>query len=340
MSVYAIVLMTFSLSTILASFCEPVKMKNTVFFLSAGTLIFLFAVQAPGVGADTATYMRYYQQIRQMSFRSLSSVSWEQGYVFVNWILGQLFTDSRAIVVVMSFFILVPIFRWMKRESLWTEMSLLIFIGAGMWSSSMGIFRQWCAMAILTFSYKNIIQRRFIPFLLNVMVAMLFHRTSAIFVIAYFAYGIDVNFKIMLLSIPMSLVLGLGGERILNFLNRFALNQYSAGMRGGVNALIFLWICVMIIFFAFRGKIPQNLKLAFNMVYIAAVTQPIALTFANWARLGIYFSISLTILLPNTIVELTKTRKNYVFRLPASILICIAMTAWFAISAPNQYVFM
>lgn len=60
------------------------------------------------------------------------------------------FESERALLVFLTIFILIPIFVWIKKESNYPLLSLVIFIGMGMWNASIGIFRQWCAIAILT----------------------------------------------------------------------------------------------------------------------------------------------------------------------------------------------
>ena len=258
-----------------------------------------------------------------------------------NWLLGQLFNDERALLVFMAAFILLPIFAWIKRESQWPLLSLIVFVGMGMWNSSMFILRQWCAMAILTFSYKYIKERRFVPFILLVLIAMTFHRTAAIFILAYFMEEISIKLSTVFFSVPLSIVIGLLGGKVLSILNRFARISEGGNFNGGVSMLIVLWLCVIVAFVCFKGQIPERLNFYFKLIFLAAFLQPIAFTFSNWARIVSYFSISLTVFLPNLIGELTgDNTRNIKLRIPVGMILIAMMFAWLEILNLDTYLFM
>lgn len=181
MVVYEVVLGAVSLCAIVSCTKQSPRMKDFLYWICAGGIIIASALRSTDIGADTLTYCREYQNIRTLSFKDAMEFRWEQGYVAVNWVIGQFFESERVLLVFLTIFILIPIVGWIKKESNYPLLSLVMFIGMGMWNASIGIFRQWCAIAILTFSYKYIKARRFIPFLMVVLIAMLFHRTAAIF---------------------------------------------------------------------------------------------------------------------------------------------------------------
>lgn len=265
---------------------------------------------------------------------------WEQGYVAVNWLLGHIFKDQRALLVFMALFILMPIFRWIKSESKWPLLSLVVFIGMGMWNSSMFILRQWCAMAILTYSYKYIKQRKFVPFMIVVLIAMMFHRTAAIFVLAYFIENISIKRSSIIFAAPLSVMVGLLGGKILSFLNRFARFSESGNFNGGISMLVVLWLCVIAALVCFKKNFPLNLEFSFWLVFLAAFLQPITFTFSNWARIVSYFLISLTIFLPNLIEALTgKCTNNHKLRIPLGVVLILLMFVWFKKINVQPYIF-
>ncbi len=340
MAVYEVVLGAASLCAILTCTRLSPQIKNFLYRLCAGVVVVLSAIRGTNVGADTTTYCQAYRYIRRLSFAGAMNYGWEQGYVAVNWLLGQIFKSERALIVFLSFFILVPIFRWIKKESQWPALSIVIFVGMGMWGTSMGILRQWSAMAILTYSYKYIKQKKFIPFVVIVLIAMLFHRTAAIFILAYFIANIPLNKSIIVFSIPFSVALGLLGGKILTVLNRFARIAEAGNFSGGVSMLIVLWLCILAGLVCFKGKIPEKLDFYFRFVFLAAFLQPIAFTFSNWARIVVYFSIALVIYLPNFVAELTNdSEKNRAFRLPLGIVVCMLMFVWFKSTNVQPYTF-
>lgn len=316
--------------------------KLKIYFIGGGAtvLIVLSSIRDFSVGADTQNYCWGYGYIRQLSFKRAMDFGWEQGYVAVNWLLGHIFKDQRALLVFMALFILMPIFRWIKSESKWPLLSLVVFIGMGMWNSSMFILRQWCAMAILTYSYKYIKQRKFVPFMIVVLIAMMFHRTAAIFVLAYFIENISIKRSSIIFAAPLSVMVGLLGGKILSFLNRFARFSESGNFNGGISMLVVLWLCVIAALVCFKKNFPLNLEFSFWLVFLAAFLQPITFTFSNWARIVSYFLISLTIFLPNLIEALTgKCTNNHKLRIPLGVVLILLMFVWFKKINVQPYIF-
>ena len=316
MVVYEVVLGAVSLCAIVSCTRQSPRMKDFLYWICAGGIIIASALRSTDIGADTLTYCQEYQNIRALSFKEAMGFGWEQGYVAVNWVLGQFFESDRALLVFLTIFILIPIFVWIKKESNYPLLSLVMFIGMGMWNASIGIFRQWCAIAILTFSYKYIKARRFIPFLMVVLIAMLFHRTAAIFLLAYFIEGIPLNMNTIIATVPASVMVGLIGDKILNFLNKFARISEGGNFNGGISLLIVLWLCVVTPLICYKGKIPKEL-------------QPVAFAFSNWARIVVYFSISLLIYLPDFVSEvILESKLNAKISIPVVTAVCGLMFLW------------
>lgn len=329
MVVYEAVLWVVSFCTILSCIRPFSRNKDLLYWICTGGIIIISALRSADVGADTLTYCQEYQNIRTLSFESAMNFRWEQGYVAVNWVLGQFFESERALLVFLTIFILIPIFGWIKKESRYPLLSLVMFIGMGMWNASIGIFRQWCAIAILTISYKYIKTRRFVPFLIVVLIAMLFHRTAAIFLLAYFVESIPLNKNIIIAAMPASAMIGLMGNKILNILNRFARIPEGGNFNGGISLLMVLWLCVGTVLICYKGNIPEELKFYMRLVLFAAFIQPIAFTFSNWARIVVYFSVSLLIFLPNFVSKLIiESRVNAKISIPMITAVCGLMFFW------------
>ncbi|MGO5593893.1 hypothetical protein [Acidaminococcus sp. HCP3S3_G9_1] len=89
----------------------------------------------------------------------------------------------------------------------------------------------------------------------------------------------------------------------------------------------------------YKGNIPDNIKLYYQLLWVAAVLQPIAFAFSNWARVVVYFSISLVVLLPEMINQIT-TGRNYCFRVPFILILSIFMIIWNILQKNNPYQFM
>ena len=116
MVVYEVVLGAVSLCANLSCTRQSPRMKDFLYWICAGGIIIASALRSTDIGADTLTYCQEYQNIRALSFKEAMGFGWEQGYVAVNWVLGQFFESDRALLVFLTIFILIPIFVWIKKE--------------------------------------------------------------------------------------------------------------------------------------------------------------------------------------------------------------------------------
>lgn len=313
--------------------------KKVIYWTGAILLITVTAFRSSTVGEDTQNYCIAFREIQDLSWREMLMCGWEQGYVLFNRALALVTKNERFFLVTMAVLILTPLFSWICQDSLWPGLSLVIFVGMGLWYQSMFVMRQWCAMAILSFSCKFIREHDFIRFAMCVLIATMFHRTAAIFILVWFLVYIPLNSLSILISVAVSILMGLCGKYIVLFLNNYAKASDMRNLGGGYSLLFVLWACIITTFLAFKGKIPQKISLEYKAVWFAAVIQPISFCFSGWARIVQYFSIFLVTLLPNTIVLYTG-KNNKKWKIILGIILCGAMLIWYSAIQKIPYSFM
>lgn len=273
--------------------------KTLLYHLGCGVLILLFVAQEAGVGIDLPEYMFQYNAIQELPVSEYFNHKFEIGYVLLNKLLSLLFEGDRILLVAVGLISLVPFYHYFNKESVNPMLSLMLFVALGFYAHVLTLYRQMCAMAVLTFSYRFIREHKLTPFILTVLFAMTFHRTAGVFVIVYLAELLPVNKWLILTAILGSLAVGLLGEPIMHFVNHFVMWPTSKLYEGGISMLFVLWIAVFICYWLLKPRMEDGrVKIPFIMLLFSAATQPIAFTFSNWARIVLYFSISLVVLLP------------------------------------------
>ena len=296
------------------------------------------------IGADTRNYYNAFSIIREfVPWSTLSYGGWEKGYVFLNKLIGNFFPDGRALLIILSIAILVPFFKWIYEESTFPMMALLIFVSMGFWISATSIYRQWCAMAILTFSYKFVEKKKLVPFLVLVGIAMLFHRSAAIFLIVYFMYLIKIQVNtLFLVTMFASIMIYALRQNIYTFLNNFTRIPIAATTRGGVALLITLWGVFLIAFFTSKSRWSETkMKLYFRMLSVAVFIQPVVFAFSLWSRIVIYFTPALIMVIPEVFEHVIYEKNNKKFAWPACIIVCVFLYIWYIATLPEQpYMFM
>lgn len=110
----------------------------------------------------------------------------EAGFYFTMWLFGRIFKDGQTVIIVSSLLITVATCFFIRRNSKDIPLSLTIYICLGLFTFNMNCMRQAMAMSICLFAYEFAKERKAIPFVLTVLLAMLFHKTAMCFLPMYF----------------------------------------------------------------------------------------------------------------------------------------------------------
>lgn len=285
--------------------------RERVFLGTCSLLITLYAVQGIGSSPDFENYCRQFQDIREASWIALLNYDWELGFVYFIKLMISLVYYPRAVILCLALVIQTPIFLWIYRESPMPLISIVVFIAMGFWCTAMGIYRQWCAISILILSYRFIKQRDFKRFLIMLAVAVLFHRTSAVFIITYFAYNCKITKKLIAWSLVLSLGLACAGKPIMYALNLFARIPAEQSFNGGITLYCVLWALLILSYWLLSERLEEpQIKLSVIMLLLAATVQSISFTFSLWSRVTWYFSISAVVLIPELFFAVTSTTEE------------------------------
>ncbi len=113
-------------------------------------------------------------------------LSSEAGYHFTMWLFGRVFKDGQMSIVISSVLVTIATCFFIKRNSKDVPLSLTIYICLGLFTFNMNAMRQAMAMSICLFAYEFAKKRKLIPFVLTVMLAMLYHKTAMCFFPVFF----------------------------------------------------------------------------------------------------------------------------------------------------------
>jgi len=224
MNIYIIIFTILSLFSLIESTNLDRRITLSFYFIFCFGFYILSFVRWE-IGTDWKNYYDYFQSVGSIPFED---DVFEWGYsILTRAIAG--FTDNYNVFLFAAGLILFS-FQSMalKKMSPYPIMSLLF-----LWSiqfANVLFVRQWIAIAILMFSVIYIEKRQFIPFILLVVLAAGFHRTSWIFVLAWWVYQMNFSRKRMVLLLLASIGFSVVITKVLEFL--------SGGIGGVVQAKI------------------------------------------------------------------------------------------------------
>lgn len=340
MSIYLIVYAILMINVFLSHGLRE-KGKKNLYVISCLVLLLLTILRSPNDTAwpDTRNYLNTFLRIRNIPWNKITSMGWEPGIVVLIKLISILGHSEQFYIIVLGVLILIPIFAMLWKSCEFPLLGLTIFYAMGNLTVT-SIYRQWLAIAILTFSLKYVYERKPFKFLLVVLIATLFHRTAIIFVIVYFLYNLKISSNSLVMALIFSSGVYIAGNQIIQFLNRFARIPLEDSQNGGRTFLLVLWICVLVSYFINRSnRKEKDFVLPFNIVLIAATIQPLSIINSLLVRLVYYFSMYLTLLLPESIKKFEhSTDGNRRIGILLEMGFLILLLGWFCVGGIPRYI--
>jgi len=271
--------------------------KRLILWAACSFLILIFTLQDKSVSVDIAEYMRQYAIIPGLSLGQMLVHKFEIGYVLICYLLERVFDSERVLLLVMSVLIMVPFCRSYEKETEDPMIALMAFLALGMYMHAVIFWRQLAAMAILTCSLRYLRERKLLPYLLIVLLAMTFHKVSVVFIPLYFVYNIPINKWLLLLCAAASVVLAIFGKPIIRFGIRLIYPrylEYPLLTEGGYTLLALFWVIALLSYWLLRDRLEDpKVRIPFLMILVAATIQPICFSFFWWLRVVLFFRIAL-----------------------------------------------
>lgn len=232
----------------------------------------------------------------------------EPGWIVFNIFLSNLYSDPWVLFAFVGGIVILGHFRTYIHYSTIPWLSAYLFL-CTVFCQSLYVIRQHVAIALCLLTIPYILQRKFIPFLLVVIVAALIHNTAIIFVLAYWAYSLNVNCKLILFFICTACLSYVFLSKILiNVM--ITTNFYTAYVDGEqTNATgFFISLCVLVLaLYSIPLKKMQNeLKLFFVMSCIATCINLGGMGVPVTSRLNAYFTVFSILLIPHSVSYLSK----------------------------------
>ncbi len=309
----------------MTNFLPVTKNKKNLIFLGIVFVQFTFLAWQRDfyVGQDTYQYYEAYKYYSRLSFLELGDSSWEPGYKIINYLCSNIGINYHYFLLIINGFTFYSFLRFVYCYSDNVWISVLTYIAFGYYFGAIHLLRQSVAISFILYSYKYILERRFRPFVIYVIIATLFHYSAILFVCTYYinkVKKINPQHLIFLFTIFACLTFVLGNS-LLSLLifsasdgNRFSyVDRYMTDEASGSGySMLILMTAIMGAGFLIKPRnIGKKIKMFYLIYFIAWCFQPLATIISMFSRATLYWSISVTIFIP----MLIKLIKNYYIRL-------------------------
>lgn len=297
----------------------PVRASSFTFWNIALGCIIVSSLRFPKIGTDTFVYKSIFEIIGKSD--NIFGFAYEYGFVFFTKLVSSISSDFYAYLFVINIVIWLCLFLFLKRNSENFSLSLWLFLLLGFLDSSMCLIRQFMALSILLMSYKYLVARRLLIFILFVCLASSFHITSFVFIISYFMWNIKVGGKKALLCYIALCIgtyllsnqffvllesLGIYSEYLLN-------SNYGLQENSKLAPILNFFQLFLLVVFCMQCNRRCDEPIINNMIALVAIASfftILSFRFTQIGRVASYFSIFIIVLLPNTLRKLPVYERN------------------------------
>jgi len=286
-----------------------IKPNKLLVFFSIASLVLVSGLRN-NIG-DTYFYMHSYR-IGDFSLENFKFEA-EFGFQLLQSILHLISRDPQILIfttaLLTNLLIVVTLYKYSRK----IEISLFVYIAAGMFTVSMNGIRQYLAAAIIFAATKYILEGNFKKFALVVLLASTIHQSALIFLPIYFIVRrkawTKTTFVILLVGVGMAAGFNEFSKFLFSAIEDTKYSGYSNFDEGGSSLLrVLVTGAPLIVAYLGRDKLRElwpksdyivNLSLL-GVVFIIVATQ-------NWifARFQIYFGLYSLILI-SWVIELFK----------------------------------
>jgi len=311
-----------SILYIILTFKNNSDKRQKVFLIIAVSILFLLvALRDESMGNDTIKYLDLYSKCAKEKWNMhIFGGYYEPGYLVFNILLSYISPSRRFFMVIMSFLFNVAVYRFIKNNSKNYLLSILAYIGLLFFYSSMTMMRQFLAMSLVLESIRFAQEKKLIPFIIIIILALTMHSTAILAIMIYPIFNIKYKPNRVLIILASSVVATLFiGSIYTTLMAVLGRNSYyvlrignSENITSVTNFTIYSIINILLIR-SIKNNKPTTSKNTTPYIYSATASSAISIMATRMnilSRADDYYSILLIAGIPNMIEELHKKRNK------------------------------
>lgn len=320
---------------------EYQKAKKWFCAISFVAVWLLFALRHPFMGGDlrygsSIGYLGVYAQGARASwqemFQQKSIFYFEKGYLIFTKLISYLSDDHQFFLAACAALSLAPVCYTICAQSKEPDLSMYVFMGLPVFVLLFSGIRQGIAVGLCMLALLWVIREKWISFILTVLLAMTFHKSAILFLVAYPVYHFPMNRYLRWVTCVLPAAVYVLRYQLYALAGRFyaayAVPDYNGSYRlFAVFYLVYLFCCV----FSKEEKETSGLK---NLYLIACCVQAMSGVHSIIMRAGYYFMTPLVLLLP-AVLHSMKNKKLAVF-FKVAISLCFIAFGLYSIRTENR----
>ncbi len=305
-------------------FVQKKQTKKMVVIFIIGFIILFQGLRSFDVGRDLQNYMRNYYSLESFSIIDLFKYN-DSEYLY--FLVGKFFNflnlDFRIMLFFTSFMTYGLLGIMSYKYSKNPVMSIFIFITLGLFVFSLSGLRQSIAIGISLIAFHYIKNKKFIKYLILIIIAALFHESAIFTLPIYFLYNAKKRSNLQLASIPIFIIVFIFRQEITTYITHLYNpdhNIIETGARNMMLLFIIIYIASMYVTKITDNDFVYRLQ---RILFAAILVQMMATYSQTVSRLGYYYYSYLILLIPE-LISLIK-EKEYKFALQSAFIVVFTL---------------
>lgn len=169
---------------------QEINLKRIIFIYLSGYMFCIVAFRYK-TGRDYYTYMLFFDDC----LKNAKTYNFEIGFIFINIIFKELFDNFFILQIFICIYCCKYIYGNLYKYSEFPFFSLLLYFLLYFFVTDMAITRQTIAIAIVSYGIKFIKQKKFLNWVLTIIIACSFHQSALLAFPIYFTLNRVISAK-------------------------------------------------------------------------------------------------------------------------------------------------
>ncbi len=268
--------------------------------------ILLAMLRHESVGNDTRNYINVFNNFSGMDWDDVGKESFEFGFSYLNKIVSVFTKEPQVFIAVTAIIYGAMIYPTYKRLCVDPSFTIVLFCIMSTFVMMFSGIRQMLAIGIGFIAYEFTRNKKLIPFIIAVLVAMTFHISAFMLVFMYPLYHAKITKKWLIVVVPALVVVFVFNRQIFSILalilERFTAYDASVSQTGAYTMII-----LFAAFAVFAFLIPDESLLDTetiglrNFLLLSLALQMFAPLHTIAMRMNYYYIIFIPLLLPKIV---------------------------------------
>ena len=308
---------------------ENKKVRWKYIFVSALPMFFLIAFRNQDLGADTGVYLSHFKEMINKPWDKIFDRSrMEHGYLIFVKLLTYVTHSPLIFQIIYSTIYLFAITSFVNELEEEHFFVLFLFGTLGTYIFMFTGVRQCLAMSICFFSFRFVKQRKIVPFALLMVLAFYFHKSSILFIAAYFIYSRKISWWNLLIYIIIMVIAVLYLDIIQQWFNDQL--EYDYAIEGNTGGIIFSLVIIALtaftVFLLYNNKsLNEQSQGLINIGLIATIFWVLRIVTRVAERPTYYFIPFLFAALAYAIRNIKKSNEKDIVKI---IIFCLAIALY------------